>query len=498
MSSLTTFIRRFGDFNVLVIGDAILDVYENGHTDKLCREAPVPVVRLDSEVLSCGGAANTAVNTAGLGAHVGLLTVVGDDIHGEQLLDELERYGVDTRHVIRSRKRHTLTKRRVCAASNILVRVDEGDTNELDDALRDELAEAFRQQIRGFDVVIMSDYGYGLFSDALIESFRETVADFDLPVIVDARNPSRLKSLAPRAVKPNYEEVLSLLGLEPRQGEDRIGQLLDHADEIRQATGARIVAATLDTNGTVLFEEGEAPFQIGCTPRPDARTIGAGDSFVGALALALASGAPARAAVRIATAAAEVVLDKDGTGICTDDDLYVHFRGQEKRVRDPQLLVEKLEHLRRQNKRIVFTNGCFDILHRGHIDFLKQARALGDVLVVALNSDDSIRHLKGDSRPVNTLDDRLEVLSAIHAVDFLVPFDDESPAALIKAIRPDILAKGGTYSVDSVPEVDLVREQGGEVEIIPFRTEVSTQHLIQRIQRSAPGRSAWHAGRGAL
>jgi len=498
MASPSSFIRRFCDFNILVVGDAILDVYDMGTSDRLCREAPAPVVILKEHVFNCGGAANTAVNIAALGAHVSFLGVTGTDAQGDRLADALERGGVDTRNLIRSSRRRTLSKTRICASSSILVRVDEGDTHPIGSELEATVLHAFHRQLPGFDAVILSDYGDGLFSDELIRKIGTELASAHLPLIVDAKDPSRFRSLAPLAVKPNYEEAIELLGLQKLEGAARVEQLLEHGDRLLDETGARLVASTLDMEGTVLFERNERPYLLSCLPKPDKKTIGAGDSFVSTFALSLAAGAPPRIAARLAAAAAAVVIEKDGTGICSDEDLQIHFSGQNKRITELSSLVEELEKLRRRNKRIVFTNGCFDLLHRGHVDFLKQARALGDVLVVALNTDASINRLKGDGRPVNSLEDRMEVLAGLNAVDYLVAFDEESPAALLREIRPDVFTKGGTYSIDSLPEAELIRRQGGEIEIVPFHGDVSTSHLIQKIQSSGMQGAGLRSGSGAL
>lgn len=498
MTTPVSYIRRFCEFNVLVVGDAILDVYEMGTTNRLCREAPAPVVTLKEHVHNCGGAANTAVNTAALGAHVSFLGVTGMDENGDRLADALERGGVDARNIVRSPCRRTLSKTRICASSNILVRVDEGDTGPLDDATTQQVLDTFRSHLPGFDAVLLSDYGYGFFSEEMIAELQRELAKWNVPVMVDAKDPARFSALSPLAVKPNYEEATHLLALPNLDGADRVAQLLENGDALLEKTGSTYVAATLDMEGVILFERGQRPYLLSCIPKPDKKTIGAGDSFIGALALALTAGAPPRTAARLAAAAAAVVIEKDGTGVCSDDDLQTHFRGQSKRVNDISELADKLTMLRNRNKRIVFTNGCFDLLHRGHVDFLNQARALGDVLVVGLNTDDSIRKLKGDDRPVNSLADRMEVLAGLQAVDYLFAFNEESPAALIREILPDVFAKGGTYSVDSLPEAELVRQLGGEVEIIPFHADVSTSHLIHRIQSAAQQGTGLRSGHGAI
>lgn len=498
MIAPSSFIPEFIGRKVLVVGDAILDVYEKGTTEKICREAPVPVVSLYERVSSCGGAANTAVNVAALGGDVSFLSVIGGDAEGALLTDALAARDVQTHAVIRTAARRTISKTRICASSNILVRVDDGDTGPIDVKAADRLLGALRSELPFCDAVILSDYGYGLFSDYLLRELTNAWPEDAPPLIVDAKQPERFRGLAPVAVKPNYEEAARMLGIPPLTRSGRVEQILAHGSELLECTGARLVAATIDMDGTVLFERGRRPYLVSCLPQPDKRTIGAGDSFIGALALAISAGAPPRLGVRLAAAAAAVVIGKDGTGICSNEELRAHFRGHRKRVDDMESLAGIVRELKTQNRRIVFTNGCFDILHRGHVDFLRQARALGDVLVVALNSDASIHRLKGAGRPVNTLEDRMEVLAGLEAVDFLVTFNEESPQEILRLIRPDVFAKGGTYSMESLPEAELVSALGGDVEIIPLRSELTTSRLIERIQRPAVSQGGVQSGQGTL
>ncbi len=498
MTNPATFIPAFRGRRILVIGDAILDVYEKGHTEKLCREAPAPVVSLYERAFSCGGAANTAVNTAALGGDVRFLGVLGADSDGDRLLEALALQGVDTSAVIRTKQRRTVAKTRVCAASSILVRIDEGDVDPIGHECATRLARLIRQEMSKCDAVILSDYGYGLFSDEILDELNILRERGMPPVIVDAKHPDRFRSLRPAAVKPNYEEAVNMLHVPALFREPRVEQIMAHGDDLLEKTGAAFVAATVDMDGTVLLERGSRPYRISCLPQADGQSVGAGDSFVGALALAIASGAPPRAATRLAAAAAAVVIRKEGTGICTGEELGAYFRGHSKCVANIETLKALVRELRRHDKRVVFTNGCFDILHRGHVEFLRQARSLGDVLIVALNSDSSIRALKGKGRPVNSLEDRMEVLAGLQAVDLLIPFDDGSPAELLQAVRPDVFAKGGTYSVDSLPEAELVRALGGEVEIVPFRSTLTTSRLIERIQHPAGIPAATRTDRQAL
>lgn len=478
----------FEDFQhkkVLVIGDAILDMYIKGITDKICREAPVPVINVQELETDCGGAANTAINLAALGAHTCFLTVIGDDENGAILTKALEDKNVSTQCLIKDSKRKTIAKKRVVASSNILLRIDEGNTDAISEELQEVINSQLKKMFGSFDAVVISDYEYGIINDSSLTTLMELNKNSRTPIIVDSKNLGKFKKLHPYAVKPNYEEAVKLLKLPKLQNSDRVEQILENGKKLMDATGAHCVAATIDADGIILFEKGEKPYRIYSEPEDNKRSIGAGDTFISALTLSLLSGASPKEASEIAAAAAAIILKKEGTVVCTSNDLKDYFSENPKHLTDLNELVLKINDLKKEGKKIIFTNGCFDILHRGHVNFLNNAKSLGDVLVVGINSDESIRRVKGEERPINTLDDRIEVLSALQSVDFLFCFEEDTSAELVKALQPDIFVKGGTYSIESIPEALLVKQLGGEVKIIPTITSLSTTKLIDKIREVA-------------
>lgn len=476
-------IEKFASRKVLVIGDAILDVYITGITDKICREAPAPVITLQEQKSYCGGAANTALNVAALGANSCFLSVIGKDESGRELLNILEKNSVNTGYIISDKSRKTIVKKRISAASNILVRIDEGNTDPICDACEQSLIDSLQRFAGKVDAVIVSDYEYGVFTDKVIHALSAFLSRTDAVLIVDAKDLRKYKKLCPTLVKPNYEECIKILDIPKRRQPERTAQILGQGSRLLEVTGADCVAATMDMDGTILFEKGRKPYRIATEPHKDKETIGAGDTFAGAAALGFCSGATARTAVEVASAAAVVVLQKEGTGICMHNELKLYFGGNQKFITDLDSMVLKVEELRKRNKKIVFTNGCFDILHRGHVAFLNQAKSLGDVLIVGLNTDESIRSVKGDGRPINALEDRVAVLAGLHSVNYLIAFEETSPVKILRALRPDLFVKGGTYTMDSLPEGDLVEMLGGEVKILSFATDFSTSKLIERIRR---------------
>ncbi|HEX7004430.1 MAG TPA: D-glycero-beta-D-manno-heptose 1-phosphate adenylyltransferase [Trueperaceae bacterium] len=489
---LLQLIRGFSGLDVLVIGEAMLDAYLNGSADRLCREAPVPVVGLSERSDRPGGAANAAMNVAGLGAHVSYLGVVGPDDDGLRLRNELEAGGIDPGDLVVSEARQTLSKCRVFAAGQMLMRLDQGSYEPLDRAAEAELIGRLSESFERADLIIVSDYGYGVVTPQVIEALERLMRRNPRPLVVDAKYPERYRRLPVTAVKPNYGEVARLLGLS-RKSQGRIEQLEPFEDQLLEATGARIVAATLDEEGALVFERSAPPYRTYSRPMPHSNATGAGDTYTAALALALAAGADTPGAAECASAAARLVVSKDGTTVCRREELLAWLGAGEKILHGRGDVATHVEALRKEGRRIVFTNGCFDILHRGHVTCLSRAKALGDVLIVGINGDAGVRALKGPERPINPLEDRVQVLSALSCVDHIVPFDEPTPAELLKLVRPDVFVKGGDYSEESLPEASLVKRLGGRVELLPYLDGRSTTGIIERVRGSdaeAPRRAA--------
>ena len=483
MNAVMNVIDQFAQLNVLVIGDAMLDSYLHGTTAKLCREAPVPVVTIAQRVDAPGGAANTVANLHGLGANVKFLSVIGDDAEGDLLRRALDERGIDTHHLLVRRNRRTLAKQRVIATSQMVVRFDQGSLEPVDrlteELLLHHLAELFPRS----DAVVVSDYGYGVLTRRVVKALADWQARTPRVLVVDAKDLAAYRHVGVTAVKPNYNETTRLLGLpDDIPVRSRVERMLPHGDRVLELTGAQIAAVTLDTEGALVFERGAPPYRTYAQPTSHARAAGAGDTFVSTLTLALAAGAHTPGAADLASAAAGVVVSKDGTSTCSADELRETVAGAGKYVADMTRLQTRLAMYREQGRRIVFTNGCFDILHRGHITYLSRAKSLGDVLIVGVNSDSSVRRLKGSLRPINSLEDRVQVLAALSCVDHLMAFDDDTPMRLIEAIRPDVFVKGGDYTRETLPEAPLVERLGGEVQILPYLQDRSTTGIIERIR----------------
>lgn len=478
---------------VTVLGDVILDRWLRGGVQRVSREAPVPVVEVGEPESCPGGAANTAVNLASMGAQVELVTVIGDDDEGRELLRLLAEAGVGTAGVIVEPGATTATKTRIVGGDQIIVRVDHlpdspvaGDRHE---RMRASVGDAAG---RG-DTVVLCDYGTSFFDAGAIDAL--TVARPRLGrIVLDAHDLRRWAGFHADVVTPNARETERLLGGSLGEGAGRAAEVEGAGSRILAASGAEAVVVTLDRDGTVALGgpsvgRADAPPPVHRThahPAPEQQASGAGDTFVAALTIALSLGLPLAESAEVAQAAADVVVARPGTAVCSLTDLDEALGGRDAtRTLDADALRRRLERERAEGRRIVFTNGCFDVIHRGHTTHLRQAKRLGDVLVVALNDDDSVRRLKGPERPVNSVGDRTAVLEALGCVDYVTVFAEDTPIALLRSLRPDVYAKGGDYTPEMLAETDVVRSYGGEVRILEFIPSHSTTSIVDRIRARA-------------
>jgi D-beta-D-heptose 7-phosphate kinase/D-beta-D-heptose 1-phosphate adenosyltransferase len=465
----------------------MLDVYVTGTASRLCQEAPVPVVSVCRSGEAPGGAANVAANAVALGARVRLLSVVGDDDEGRRLTRLLKARGIGGDGLVVEPGRRTLTKMRVMAADHMLVRVDQGTTSGMDAAAEARLIELLPEAFASCDVAVVSDYGYGVLTRAVLRALGSLQGAEPRVLGVDAKDLGRYRGMDVTVVKPNHAQALALLGRpEPASGANRARWMLQQGEPLLDACSAHVVAVTLDSEGALVFERGRSPYRTYARPHAQVQAAGAGDTFLTALTLSLGTGADVPSAAELASAAAAVVMGKEGTATCSAGEVREAISAGGK-VLAPEHVVARMDSHRSQGRRIVFTNGCFDILHRGHTTYLNRAKSLGDVLVVGVNDDAGVRRLKGSGRPVNPLEDRIEVLAALSCVDHVVAFEEPEPSRLIRQVRPHVFVKGGDYTRDRLPEAAVVEELGGRVEILPYERDRSTTGVIERIRRSPGG-----------
>ncbi|GAA4505962.1 D-glycero-beta-D-manno-heptose 1-phosphate adenylyltransferase [Brevibacterium yomogidense] len=474
---------------VTVVGDVLLDVWVYGTSVRLAREAPAPVVDQSYDVFAAGGAANTAMNLAALGARVRIVGVVGADEPGHRLRTLLEDGGVDTTLLVEDPGGTTTTKSRIVVGDQVMCRLDRTAAPPGVEALRDVEA-ALSEAVRDSRAVIVCDYGAAVHRDELVGSLAEALDTApDRPfTVVDAHEPQMWAPLRPDLVTPNAQEAASLLRTDFGDGSRRIGTVTAHSTALLHRTGASRVVVTLDRDGAVLVDGSGLLHRTWANPAAEKQAAGAGDTFVAALALARSAELPDGSrlsdahALDFAQAAADVVVHRLGTSLCTTEDLAAHLSDAPDVLVPAHELAAEIAELRAAGARIVLTNGCFDVLHRGHTSYLNKSAQLGDVLVVAVNDDASAQRLKGPDRPLNELQDRAGVLAALHCVDFVTAFSTDTPIPLITALRPDVYVKGGDYTPEMLAETPVVEQYGGQVRIMEYVSDHSTSLLLERMQ----------------
>lgn len=472
-------IKTFTLPSILVVGDLIIDTYLKGASTRLSPEAPVPVVDISSHTSVLGGGTNTAANLRHLGANVTFAGVCGNDPAGKLAATLLENAGINNR-VIPCDTRTTIVKTRVIAGNQIITRYDEGTELPIDQDCENKLIALLEKEAASYDAIVVADYNKGILTPAVISALEKLHHPF---LAIDSKRLHIFKHTRPSLVKPNYHEITRLLGL-PVLTYNRREQLQDAGEAIYAATGAAITAVTLDEEGALIFADNQLVCHASARPVHQPNVIGAGDTYISAFTLACLAGADETAAAEIAGAAAAVAISKANTAYCKNAELVACFSVNEKYITDLQQLESLCNMYRAQGKRIVFTNGCFDILHSGHVSYLNRAGELGDILIIGINTDDSIRRLKGTNRPINQLSDRIQVLAGLGAVHHVIPFGNEkndTPEEVILAVKPDIFTKGGDYSLESLPEAATVQRLGGKIILLPLIPGRSTSLIIRQI-----------------
>jgi rfaE bifunctional protein kinase chain/domain/rfaE bifunctional protein nucleotidyltransferase chain/domain len=468
--------------SIAVIGDVMLDGWWSGSIDRLCREAPAPVVEIGRRRFSPGGAANTAMNLTALGAKVRLAGLAGRDDASAELLRQLRNAGVDASHVHQVAGLTTTTKIRISSGGQVLLRLDDVPDEIPAEALS-ILAQGIPQMLQDQEAVVLCDYGAGALSGAVRNTLFDMLsARSELLLVVDAHQPHAWAGLKPELATPNAVEAAGMLGVKLPAGRERAAVVVDHRNELLEASGAEAVVVTLDREGTVLLPKSGEVHRTWARPVTEAQASGAGDTFVAALTVARTASLPLTTSVDLAQAAADVAVHRPGTSVCSTEDLSRHLAGFTGAALDADELALQLSRHREEGRRVVLTNGCFDVLHRGHTRYLNQAKQLGDILVVALNSDDSVSRLKGPGRPINTITDRAAVIAALSCVDYVTVFDTPTPIPLLQRIRPEIYAKGGDYTPEMLAETSVVEGYGGRVAILDYVPEQSTTAVVDRIR----------------
>jgi D-beta-D-heptose 7-phosphate kinase/D-beta-D-heptose 1-phosphate adenosyltransferase len=466
---------EFGAARVLVVGDVMLDRYWYGETGRISPEAPVPVVQVQRREERAGGAGNVALNVAALGGRAELLGAVGDDEAAASLERLVEGRGCATT-LLRSAAHPTITKLRIISRHQQLIRLDfEDDPSIVDPGA---LLPPFETALARAGCVVLSDYGKGTLREP--GAFIAAARRHGRPVIVDPKRRDFEAYRGATLVTPNMSEFQAVVGACRTEAD-----IVERGRRLLADTGIEGLLITRSEHGMTLLPAQQAPVHLPARAREVFDVTGAGDTVVAVLATAAAAGMGWEQAAVLANLAAGIVVGKLGTAAVSREELgaallpeQLHQRG----VVDQAALGRLVAEAKRRGERVVMTNGCFDLLHPGHVAYLGQAAALGDRLVVAVNDDDSVRRLKGAGRPVNPLAGRMAVLAGLRAVDWVVAFGEDTPERLICETLPDVLVKGGDYRPEQIAGGDCVREAGGEVVVLGYVDGCSTSSLIQTIR----------------
>lgn len=487
LSALQPLLQAVRGARVACVGDLMVDRYVYGEVGRISPEAPIPVLRKTSDQTMLGGVGNVARNVVGLGGQADLVGVIGDDpAAGEALTLVAAASGLEN-HLVVCQQRPTTLKTRFVAAGQQLLRLDQEDARPVDAQTEAQLIRAIQHATRDAGVILLSDYAKGAVTPAVIQACLRVARDTGALLIVDAKARSLDKYGAADLIKPNALELSVLTGL-PTETDDEVETAVA---AVLDSCAARTIVVTRGAKGMTLAERGRAARHVRGVPRRVFDVSGAGDTGLAALGLALAAKASLDDAVAFAVLASGVAVTKVGTAVVTpteliDAELAAHLGPAEAKIVTLDQAAAEADRWRAQGLKVGFTNGCFDILHRGHVAYLAQARSWCDRLVVGLNSDRSVRALKGAGRPVNDLESRALVLAGLIHVDLVTPFDEATPIELIRAVRPTVLIKGADYTMQTVIGAAEVQSWGGEVRLADIVEGYSTTAAIARMSRADP------------
>jgi D-beta-D-heptose 7-phosphate kinase/D-beta-D-heptose 1-phosphate adenosyltransferase len=469
---------------VACVGDLMVDRFVYGDVSRVSPEAPVPVLARTRELMMLGASGNVARNVAALGGEVSLVGVVGGDAQGNEAQRMVgEEAGVEG-YLVTDPDRPTTLKTRLVSGGQQLLRVDWEVTRPVTGEVEQRLVRTIRDAAKDAGAILLSDYGKGVVTEAVIAACREAALASGGKLVVDSKARSFARYGAVDMIKPNAAELGHATDM-PTESDDQIAAALTRALELWEA---KAILVTRASKGISLAVRGQVVRHFPTAPREVFDASGAGDTTLAALGLALAAEVAIEEAIAFAQLASGVAVGKVGTATVSPEELVeaalsAHMAPAEAKVATAQRMVDEVARWKAKGLRVGFTNGCFDILHKGHVAYLAQARAWCDRLIVGLNADDSVRRLKGEGRPVNDLESRALVLAGLGSVDLVVPFEDDTPIKLIEAARPDVLVKGADYAESAVVGHDLVKGWGGEVKLATIVEGYSTTAAIARMSK---------------
>ena len=495
MNNRYNFIENIETARLLVIGDVILDRFIYGDVDRISPEGPIPVLACAKDKAMLGGAGNVWANIHALGAQAILLSVIGKDLAGEDIRQFMENRGADSGYLIENTARPTILKTRYIAQNQQLLRVDKEVTDDIALEVQDEIFEKTKSLIESIDILILSDYGKGLLTDDLTKKLIKLATDNNTPVIIDPKGKDYSKYKGASYITPNRKE-LSLATSMPVDTDSEIEQA---AQYIRDTYNIATVIATRSEKGMSIIAD-DMTLHVPTKAQEVFDVSGAGDTVVATLATCLAAKADIQTAIEITNIAGGLVVAKMGTATVTRQEIKTALQALPSENKENSFISPicghdwdaakaHIENWQAQGLKIGATGGCFDIIHYGHVNYLARARVKCDRLILVLNHDESVRILKGDSRPINDETARANVMAALSSVDMVVffgaqkPEGDNTPCAILDYLRPDIFFKGGDYSLDDLPEGKIVTQYGGIVDIMPLYEGYSTTDIIKKSQQ---------------
>lgn len=475
-------ISKFDQCRLLVIGDLMLDEYLWGEVDRISPEAPVQVVSIQKEEFTLGGAGNVVNNVVALGAKVSVAGVIGTGRNGQLLLKRFKELGVDTGGIIQELDRPTTQKTRIIAANQHVLRIDRETKQDILASTFDDLLRFIEKKIPDVDTVLISDYGKGLITESLLSQVITSAKKHKKMTIVDPKGLDFSKYSGVSLLTPNKKEAALASGVEIIDE----SSLEKAANHIFKNVGLDKLLITCGKDGMVLFEKDKEPFRVRAEARQVFDVSGAGDTVLAVLGVAVASGTAIQDSVAIANTAAGIVVGKVGTATVSRPELLSAMKTEDNglpaKYKDLSELPALIKDLKNKEKQLILTNGCFDLLHAGHIMLFSASKQLGDILIVAIDDDESVKTLKGPGRPVIKARERCRILSALDAVDYVVVFSSNELNELIEIIQPDVLTKGSNYKSKEVFGRELVEKYGGRVELISVTEDISSTSIINNIK----------------
>lgn len=478
----THLITAFSSTRILCVGDVMLDQFIRGSVSRISPEAPIPVLHINEEESFLGGAGNVVRNLEALGCHVTFISVVGKDRHGTLIQELLKASPSIDPYLMVEEERITTTKTRFIATNQQILRADTEKILALTEAHEKELLNIFKTHVQTHDLVILSDYAKGFFSPQGLQSLIQEARNYGKPILVDPKGHDYHRYDGATLLTPNQQELSQATLLSIHSSEE----LIAAAQHMIKLCGLEAIIVTRGPEGMSLVEAMGTIEHLPTTALEIFDVSGAGDTVIATLAAALAAGGSMSEAMHLANTAAGLVVAKVGTAVVRQDELLTVFSHRELNAHEQKIVSWKkaqdiTQKWKRRGNRVVFTNGCFDLIHPGHVSLLAQAKKAGDRLVVGLNTDDSVKRFKGSARPIQPEMSRALVLSSLASVDLVVLFDQDGPLELIETLKPDVLVKGADYTIDKVWGATFVQSYGGQVLLIDLVEGESTTGIVSRL-----------------